>query len=308
MKLTENFHPMLTPAIVRILNEFHIRTLSSLLTKPPEQVASITKMSYNSVLQLRKDLFRDHAAFASCGYELYQTWLSSPTLSCGSDRLEQLLGGGFIPGSVYEVFGEEGIGKTQLAMTAAAVTVTTSPNAVVYLDTKNDLCPQRLQEIVSSRDNVSSSQIQSAMDRVLIGKVYQPQHLAVALREVDRMISHSCTGPWSLVKLLILDNIAAPLTTYMGDPKGGFSTACSLIQILHQLATLRNLVVLVANNARVDKDNVRPALGNMWAGLADVRIIMERLEGEKRRVEVVMGAGMSIDRSCVINISKQGIF
>ena len=65
--------------------------------------------------------------------------------------------------------------------------------AVVYLDTKNDLCPQRLLEIleqrmVSSSPNESAcsrgsqTELSACLGRVLVGKVYKAEHLATALR------------------------------------------------------------------------------------------------------------------------------
>jgi len=318
MKLSNSLHPLLTDPLIYILQQFHITSLSQLLAKEPEQVASITKLSYSSVLQLRRDLFLEHAAFPSCSYGLYQSWLDCPALSTGCGALDGMLGGGLMPGTVYEVFGEEGVGRTQLGLTLAAAAVENTDRAVVYLDTKNDLCPQRLLEILEQRkvnsgqnDSIcsrsSQSELSACLGRVMVAKVYKAKDLGPALREVDSKMSSGQNGPWSKVKLLILDNLAAPLLPYVGGPnlQDGFSVGCEVGQLLHQLATTRNIAVVAINNARRRQAQVLPSLGKMWAGLADVRIFMEKVEGGARKLSVVMGEG---DRhSCLVNLSSRGI-
>lgn len=318
MKLSPSLHPLLTDPLITILHQFHISSLAQLLTKEPEQVASITKLSYSAVLQLRRDLFQEHSAFPSCSYGLYQSWLDCPALGTGIGALDGMLGGGMMPGTVYELFGEEGVGRTQLAITLAAASVENPDKSVVYVDTKNDLCPQRLLEILEQRkvnsgqnesicSRASQTELSACLGRVMVARVYKAQDLCPALREVDTKMSSSQNGPWSKVKLLILDNLASPLLPYVGGPnlQDGFSVGCQVGQMLHQLATTRNLAVVAVNNARRRQGEVLPSLGKMWAGLADVRIFMEKVEGARRKMSVVMGEGRG--RSCLVELSGRGV-
>ena len=236
--------------------------------KPAEQVSSITRINYNKVLKLRRDLFRDHAVFASSGYEQYQSWLTRPAITTGCQELDEMLGGGFQPATVYELYGEEGAGRTQLVMTLAAVTAGGKNRSVVYIDTKNDFSSERLMEIMEERQgagnasnkNSSQSEVAAGMERVIVGKAYQAEELLDAVRcvfyylfckeiilrtpncrEVDRKMSISVSGVWGQVKLVVLDNLASPFMPYVGNPslRKGFTTASHLSQLLHQLATTR---------------------------------------------------------------------
>jgi len=315
--ISDSLHPLLTPDIIKKLKDFHVTTISSLLSKPAEQVSSITRINYNKVLKLRRDLFRDHAVFASSGYEQYQSWLTWPALATGCQELDEMVGGGFQPATVYELYGEEEAGRTQLVMTLAAVTAAGKNRSVVYIDTKNDFSSERLMEIMEERmgagnasnKNSSQSEVAAGMERVIVGKAYQAEELLDAVREVDRKMSISVSGVWSQVKLVVLDNLASPFMPYVGNPslRTGFTIASHLSQLLHQLAITRNVSVVTVNNARRDGDRAIPALGKMWSRMADVRILMERCDGEdRRRVAVVMGGG-ALERRCVVNIAPGGI-
>ena len=49
MELTEITHAALTPVRVKTLNQFQVETLADLLSKPPESIARILRLSYTQV-------------------------------------------------------------------------------------------------------------------------------------------------------------------------------------------------------------------------------------------------------------------
>ena len=101
-------------------------------------------------MKLTEELFRSFSAFPVPCLEQYHRQLrTEATLRTGSTGLDRLLCGGLRTGTVYELYGPAGAGKTQLCMTVAVSAVLQfKESRVYYIDTKNDLSPERVLEIL----------------------------------------------------------------------------------------------------------------------------------------------------------------
>ena len=81
--------------------------------------------------------------------ELYQNQVKTECVIKTGSALDSLLAGGFKTGSVYEVYGLPGVGKSQLCMSlAVSCSLEHGKQSVLYIDTKNDLSPERMLEIL----------------------------------------------------------------------------------------------------------------------------------------------------------------
>ncbi|KAK6044855.1 hypothetical protein COOONC_17640, partial [Cooperia oncophora] len=67
---------------------------------------------------------------------------SSAALSSGCPLLDDLLGGGFFPGTITEISGEAGCGKSQICMQFAAVSIANGHN-VVCVETERGFSVKR---------------------------------------------------------------------------------------------------------------------------------------------------------------------
>ena len=83
--------------------------------------------------------------------ELYQKHVRTECIIKTGSALDNLLPGGFKTGSVYEVYGLPGVGKSQLCMTlAVSCALEFKGKSVLYIDTKNDLSAERILEILQA--------------------------------------------------------------------------------------------------------------------------------------------------------------
>lgn len=80
----------------------------------------------------------------------------------GLEKLDEILGDSLRSGTITDVFGESGAGKTQLVMQIIANSVL--ENNVFYQDTTGNFRPERLLEMVPSKDP-------KFLDKITVGRI-----------------------------------------------------------------------------------------------------------------------------------------
>lgn len=80
----------------------------------------------------------------------------------GLEKLDEILGDSLRSGTIMDVFGESGAGKTQLVMQIIANSVL--ENNVFYQDTTGNFRPERLLEMVPSKDP-------KFLDKITVGRI-----------------------------------------------------------------------------------------------------------------------------------------
>jgi len=294
MHLSTSLHPLLTDRTIALLKQFSVTTVVQLLSMKPEKLCSIMSLPFSTISQLRMDIFRDYGTFPKIGLEVYQASLEEEVqVLTGSSVLDEIVGG-LQGGLVYEVFGCSGSGKTELCMTAAAMTAGEG-GRVVYLDSKDDFEPARLAQIVSRRGR-------DVMDMalVMVAKVHTHKELLHAITKV--------VEEWEDIKLMVVDNITYPIMHLMEESKTvrtGFAIGCKMSHLLHKVASMLGAVVMVVSNMKGGEVSYLPALGGIWGGLADVRLFMDQVTENKRVVRVVRGRGTGAE--CKVVISESGL-
>lgn len=98
---------------------------------------------------LLEQIANKHAPQVLTGVELRAQLQATRVLPTGCKTLDTLLRGGVREGHLTELCGDSGSGKTQLCMTAAAVTAARA-EGVVYIDTGTAVSAARLQKILNS--------------------------------------------------------------------------------------------------------------------------------------------------------------
>ncbi len=71
-------------------------------------------------------------------------------ISTGILRLDDLLGGGIVPGTIIDIFGPGGSGKTQLAMQISLNSL--QGGTVLYLDATGGFRPERMLQLIKSKN------------------------------------------------------------------------------------------------------------------------------------------------------------
>ena len=132
-------------------------------------------------------------------------------LSSGSVRLDSLLGGGYAPGMLVELFGRSNSGKSQAAMQAVAVAAMGGQSAV-YIDSEGAFRPERVKSIAAAR----GSREEELLDRI----VYVRVRTAAAQMDAVRALAgrHETAG----CRLVVVDTLTRNFTL---DYPGGTNLA-----------------------------------------------------------------------------------
>ena len=177
-------------------------------------------------------------------------------------------------GSISEICGAAGIGKTQLCKTIAAVG---NWRRVIWFDTENSFSPERVNEIACSFKNRPQGFVDEVfLDRIKIKRVVSLDEILGSVRNL-----HGCIGADELV---VVDSIAAAAMNISEIP-----ARQKLLYDVAQALKALNTNILVVNHVRADIELseqrgtsiVKPALGISWAHEVNAQVMLF-MENEKR--------------------------
>lgn len=95
----------------------------------------------------------------------------------GLEKLDEVLGDSIRSGTITDVFGESGAGKTQLVMQIIANSVL--DNNVFYQDTTGNFRPERLLEMVPSKDP-------KFLDKITVGRITNVKEQQSSLGKIKK--------------------------------------------------------------------------------------------------------------------------
>uniref|UniRef100_A0A672HIW8 RecA family profile 1 domain-containing protein n=2 Tax=Salarias fasciatus TaxID=181472 RepID=A0A672HIW8_SALFA len=269
-----------------------------------------------------------------CGLE------SGLRLSVGCPLLDELLRGGLPAGGVTELCGQSGAGKTQLALQLCLTvqypeTHGGLQSGVLYVCTEDRFPIRRLQQLISEQSRLRPDvppEVLSCLrfsDHVYIEHTADLDSLQLCLSRRARVLLAR-----GLVRLLVLDSVAAPLRCefqaddWLTRNKQLLSVSCSLQALSREFR-----VPVVCINQVTDvfsqsdetlgpsPSSLSPALGLAWANQVTVRLMMRRLSGTvsaggqssaPRRLEVLFaphlargGRGCAVWREGVRGVAEE---
>jgi RAD51-like protein 2 len=201
-------------------------------------------------------------------------------ISTGSAEMDRLLGGGIQLGTVTEICGMAGLGKTQLSMQLCA-TVQSLGNQVksVYIDTEGSFIPRRMQQIAQGfMDRTQSDQDwQHILNQIDYLRVHTLPELLAAIHVVDQALQ---TEP---IQLVIIDSIAfhfRSITNFQERTR----ILNTLAQTFRKWASQHQIAVVLTNQMTTKIGDTRfssmsrtmmvPALGESWGHACTHRLIL----------------------------------
>jgi RAD51-like protein 1 len=227
-------------------------------------------------------------------------------------RLDELLKGGFRVGTISELVGAAGAGKTQLAMQLCVMAAKRGYGAT-YIDTEKKLSLERLQEIASTRafgeeqqeDGVGyceggmQAQYQEVqngyktpnqvLQNITIHSPSSTNELLAVIQSLEEEIllrNEEASTTNFPVHLLIVDSIAAPTRRDFGADSAikRVGLLMEVASVLKRLADQLQLAVVVINQvgaaSKAASDDiyqeVQAALGHSWAHCLSTRVAMEQ--------------------------------
>ncbi|MBN1800424.1 MAG: DNA repair and recombination protein RadA [Candidatus Lokiarchaeota archaeon] len=228
----------------------------------------------------------------------------------GSFNLDELLGGGFEPGALTELFGEYRTGKTQLTHQLSVNVQLPYENGglegnALYIDTEGTFRPERIIQMADSID-MDYNQV---LRNITIGRAYNSNHQVLLISEAPKIIEEKN------IKLVIVDSII----THFRSEYVGRGTLANRQQVLnshiHDLLRLTEsydeLAVVITNqvSAKPDVFYGNPLIhtgGNIVAHGATIRIYLRKGKGEQRVARVVDAPHLP-EEEAIFSITEEGI-
>eukprot|EP00005_Dracoamoeba_jomungandri_P014526 CAMPEP_0174273518 /NCGR_PEP_ID=MMETSP0439-20130205/54784_1 /TAXON_ID=0 /ORGANISM="Stereomyxa ramosa, Strain Chinc5" /LENGTH=307 /DNA_ID=CAMNT_0015364719 /DNA_START=209 /DNA_END=1129 /DNA_ORIENTATION=+ len=221
------------------------------------------------------------------------------------DKVDESLGGGIPSGSITEVVGPFGVGKTQLCLQLAMVTALPTEyggldSSVIYIDTEKAFNPNRLVGIVSARhpdfekeENLERLLIPFTKRVIVLNNINNLNHMIDLTREIEEMVVVEN------VKLIIIDSVAFRARRDYGEGEIVIrqKTLSTLASRLKTIAEVLNVSVVSTNQVtsgtasqdikysfdatlpspfyKMEKQHTTAALGTLWSHAVNSRIILD---------------------------------
>eukprot|EP00045_Choanoeca_perplexa_P004685 m.39856 g.39856 ORF g.39856 m.39856 type:complete len:264 (-) comp12705_c0_seq4:48-839(-) len=211
------------------------------------------------------------------------------------ETMDVMLGGaGISTGSLTEICGAPGLGKTQLSMQLALnAQIPTELGGLdgdcIYVDTEGSFMPQRAQAIaghlLAHLQSVKPEQVEGWTTQTMLNRirVYRV-HDYVEQLAIWHLLPSLVEG--SKVRLIVVDSVAFHFRQNFTDMGLRIRLLNGCCQQLVTLAREHNLAVVLINQMTTkvgshDTAHLVPALGESWAHACTTRIILSWQAGNR---------------------------
>ncbi|XP_035685466.1 DNA repair protein RAD51 homolog 2-like isoform X1 [Branchiostoma floridae] len=337
----------LEPELVdRLERHKKLSSCQDILVKIHLELLHLTNLTHSDVQKIVMTASRACAPTTTTALQMKEAGVSSGSASFFSTSLsglDQALHGGIPAGSVTEIAGPAGCGKTQFCVMLSVLATLPCEmgglgGAVVYIDTESAFSAERLVEVAQFRcpQHFSSDDaFYKLTSQVFVHKTPTCTDLWNRLQSLEEELIQK------RVRLVILDSVASVVRKEFDNSlRGNLSQRVKLLAkeaaLLKYLAESLNIPVVVTNqittrfkaswegphydvpsgdvadgngagaSAAVDGGYVTAALGNTWSHSVNTRLIVQYLDDKHREV-MVAKSPIAPFSSFVYTIQSSGI-
>ncbi|KAJ3229478.1 DNA repair protein rad51c [Chytriomyces hyalinus] len=207
-------------------------------------------------------------------------------LKTGSQSVDAVIGGGFACGSVSELAGPPGLGKTQFGMQLCInvqlpISQGGADGQAIYIDTEGSFSVKRVAEMAQSAITkmgmTSQVTLEHMLNNIKLFRVHDHIQQIALLNQLENVLSKA-----PRIKLIVLDSIAFHFRFGFGDMGLRSRLLTSSAQILRKLAGTYSVCILVINQMTTkiikvgleDCSALVPALGDSWGHACTSRLIL----------------------------------
>lgn len=263
---------ILQPNIFEKIDKAGIATQRQILSLSVYDIKKLTNLTSEDICFL-KNIVSNYSKPPSSTCDTLFKFQDTGRVTTGCKNVDELLRGGFKTGTITEIYGESGSGKTQLAISTA---VNTSPNYCVYICTEDLFPVKRLNQIKCSHlqcDNEHG-------DHIFVEHLTESLELSSCIRvRLPKLLEKY------QVAAIIIDSIAAPFRVesenYVKRAEDIRNSAIMLIS----LAQKYNLAIICINQVTASIDgnlNVLPSLGLAWSNMVTYRLRLRKLDNDSQ--------------------------
>lgn len=225
----------------------------------------------------------------------------------GCKSIDELLGGGFESGTVTQLYGEAGSGKTNICL-QMAVEYASRGESVIIIDSEG-LSTERFVQIASAH-LPEGEELERLAARIILCQPQTFEQQTSCIREIDTVIKEK-EGK-SGVGLVLLDSATLFYRLVLDDDR-----SMHLKGLANQIATLlesarrHDLVVIITNQVYMDVESgeLRPVAKFTLEYLSKVIVQLEKVAGVtgKRRATLKKHRSMPEETSCIFFITGRGV-
>eukprot|EP01135_Chromosphaera_perkinsii_P009589 Nk52_evm39s1810 gene=Nk52_evmTU39s1810 len=302
---------------VDILERNNVRTVSDVLAKTDLEINQILDVSRDDLQLVLQHVFKSVSPSYITAWQLYEARDVRPSncyfRSTSVDVLDRYLKGGFICGTISEIVGPPGAGKTQfcLSLTATALLADArkqregcndSFSGIIYVDTEGAFSAQRLCELCAQRgryeyeQSLGGEHFNRLLEHVTVFRINTCREFLDLINGLEKLLIVN------EVKTFIVDSIAS-LVRKDFDSKAMVERTRFLSTIaskLKYIAESYEIAMVVTNQITgyfedIENDNSRSnggicssgldsakaALGNTWAHCVNTRLSLSFVNSKR---------------------------
>ncbi|KYM95654.1 PREDICTED: DNA repair protein RAD51 homolog 4 [Cyphomyrmex costatus] len=318
IKLNADVHPSLSETMTENLRRRNVVTMVDFVSTDPIKLTNIIGLSHTDVLQVKQHILKKFGGIKKNATQLLA--IERDVISTSITCLDELLRGGLYPGQLCELCGPSASGKTQLCFTIAANVASRSDGIVWYFDTKRDFCRMRYEGIMRAR-NFEQKIIDDALRSTKIYQAHSSNELIQGLRQLVTLCEqeqNEASLKERKVLLVIIDSLPAIIfkvtrnaqqsdneTTYELED---LAEICRFLTMKYQAVVITvNLITRWISPGQTDSADITPALGKCWARIPTTRLLITRLYGEIRKINVWKDLRLIENSSCTVIINDIGV-
>ena len=200
-------------------------------------------------------------------------------LTTSSPVFDELIGGGFESGSITEIAGENGCGKTQISHQLAVNCVSKFNKDVIWIDTEGTFRFNRIKQMANALD----IDPETILSRITVGRAFNSEHQMALTEEALTMVPN--------VGLIIVDSLMAHFRSEFAG-RSSLAERQQLIgkylSFIAKQSEIINCVAVVTNQVSAKPDAVffgdpnKPIGGNVVGHTVTTRIYLRKGKDIKR--------------------------
>ena len=197
-------------------------------------------------------------------------------LSTGLLRLDDLLGGGIATGTIVDIFGPGGSGKTQLTMQISLNSL--QDGIVLYLDTTGGFRPERMLQLIKLKDLQSS-----LLDNMIIARITNTAEQVEYIKKISELRP----------KLVVIENITDLFTFEYSRETRLLEKHVRFMEYMHMLSMTSintKIPVVVTNIVRSSDDQEIENLNKSISMFTHKKIKLQK-DGQKYKAQVLPSFG-----------------
>jgi DNA repair protein RadA len=301
--------PGVGPATSSKLRSAGYTTAETLSVTPPKEIAEKTGIGFNTVLNIVSGAREKLGIGFMTAEDLWKKRQTMLRCTIGSDKLNNLMGGGIETQAMTELIGEYGVGKTQICLSLCVRVQRPEEEGglngnVVYIDTEGTFIPERVFQIAESL----GLDPHETLANIFLARAYNSSHQELLTDHLFKFC------PENNVKLVVVDSMIGHFRGEYVGRENLSERQQKLNSQLHKLLRLTeafNIAVVITNQVQANPtaffgDPNRPAGGNVMAHASTHRVYL-RKGGKGTRLATVIDSPYLPEEKTRFKITEKGV-